>query len=192
MYAKTEKVLKKVANYDKIQALMERYIKEALEEAKIALSMDEIPIGAVIVRDGVIIGRGHNTTEHDHNPTSHAEMNAIKEASKFLGETLGFRRLTGCDMYVTMEPCSMCAGALVWARIENLYVATPDPKAGGCGSVLDITGEPRLNHHVNVVYLPDSELKTECQEIVREFFRKKRELQKEEKILKRLTEEELV
>lgn len=186
MYTKNLKI---VYIYVKIFERMEKYFREALSEAKKALEMDEIPVGAVIVWNGEIIGRGHNSTESDHNPTAHAEMNAIKEAGKYLGEKLGYRRLTGCDMYVTLEPCSMCAGALVWARIENLYIATADPKAGGCGSVLNITGEERLNHQVNVHYLPDSELKTECQEIIRNFFRKKRELQKEEKILKRISED---
>lgn len=169
---------------------MDKFFKEALKEAKIALSMGEIPVGCVIVKDGEIIAKGHNTTETDHNPTAHAEMNAIKEAGYLLGTTLGYRRLTGCDMYVTLEPCSMCAGALVWSRIENLYIGTADPKAGGCGSVLNITGEEKLNHHVNVFYLEDSDIKNECQEIIRGFFKEKRELQKVDKILKRNLEEE--
>lgn len=162
---------------------------EALKEAEIALSMDEIPVGCVIVRDGEIIARGHNTTESSHDPTAHAEINAIRSAGKLLGETLGYRRLTGCDMYVTMEPCSMCAGALVWARIENLYIGTPDPKAGGCGSVLDITNCEKLNHKVKVNYIEDIEIKNKCQEIIRNFFKEKRRLQKEEKILEKNSEE---
>ena len=168
---------------------MEKYFLEALKEAEIALNNDEIPVGCVIVREGEIIARGHNTTESMHDTTAHAEINAIREASKFLGESLGYRRLTGCDMYVTMEPCSMCAGALVWARIENVYIGTSDPKAGGCGSVLNIANCDKLNHQVNIHYLEDCEIKTRCQEIIRNFFKEKRKLQKEDKILRRNLEE---
>ena len=151
---------------------------EALEEAKKAKELGEIPVGAIIEKDGVIIGRGHNSTETDHDPTAHAEMNAIRMASGYLGETLGWRRLTGCNMYVTMEPCSMCAGALVWARIEKLYIGTPDPKAGACGSVYNIVQDERLNHRLEVFYEEDGPVKTECQEIIRSFFRELRSIQK--------------
>lgn len=168
---------------------MDKYMLEALKEAEIALSIDEIPVGCVIVKDGEIIARGHNTTESSHDPTAHAEINAIRSAGKILGETLGYRRLTGCDMYVTLEPCSMCAGALVWARIENLYIGTPDPKAGGCGSVLNVASCNKLNHKVNIHYLEESEIKFKCQEIIRNFFKEKRKLQKEEKIFKKISEE---
>lgn len=157
-------------------------MREALLEAKKALSKNEIPIGAIIVKDGVIIGRGHNTTESDHDTTAHAEMNAIREASKHLGETLGWRRLTGCDMYVTMEPCSMCAGALVWSRIENLYIGVKDPKAGGCGSVLNIIQEEKFNHHVNLIEIDDGPLKDECRDIIQGFFRDLRDKQKKAKL----------
>ena len=101
-------------------------MKEALKEAQKAAEMGEIPVGAVIVKDGEIISRGHNLTETTKDPTAHAEIIAIREASKVLG---GWR-LIGCDMYVTMEPCSMCAGALVWSRIEHLYIGADDPKTG--------------------------------------------------------------
>jgi len=161
---------------------MNKFMLEALNEARIALSLGEIPVGCVIVKDGEIIARGHNLTETNHDPTAHAEMNALREAGKYLGETKGWRRLTGCDMYVTMEPCSMCAGALVWARIETVYVGTLDPKAGGCGSVLDITGEPKLNHHVNVVLIDDEEISNECKSIIQNFFRDLRASQKNVKI----------
>ena len=113
---------------------------------------------------------------------SHAEMNAIREASKHLGETLGWRRLTGCDMYVTMEPCSMCAGALVWSRIENLYIGVRDPKAGGCGSVLNIIQEEKFNHHVNLIEIDDGPLKDECRDIIQGFFRDLRDKQKKAKL----------
>ena len=118
----------------------EQYMREALEEARKAAEIGEIPIGAVIVRDGSIIARGHNLTETEKDPTMHAEMVAIREAAKALG---GWR-LSGCSMFVTCEPCSMCAGALVWSRMEHLYVGTADPKAGACGSVLNVVDEPAL------------------------------------------------
>ena len=161
---------------------MEKFIEEALIEAKKALAKNEIPVGAIVVKDGIIIGRGHNTTESDHDTTAHAEMNAIREASKYLGDTLGWRRLTGCDMYVTMEPCSMCAGALVWSRIENLYIGVRDPKAGGCGSVLNIIQEEKFNHHVNLIELGDGPLKDECRNIIQNFFKDLREKQKKAKL----------
>lgn len=153
-------------------------MSEALKEAEKAKAKGEIPIGAVIEKDGEIIGRGHNLTETEKDPTAHAEIVAIRQAAKVLGETLGWRRLTGCNMYVTVEPCSMCAGAIVWARIEKLYIGTPDPKAGGCGSVFNIVREQKLNHQVEVFELEEGSLKTRCQEIVRDFFRELRDLKK--------------
>lgn len=141
----------------------------------------EIPIGAVIVKDGEIIGRGHNLTETEKDPTAHAEIVAIRQAGRKLGETLGWRRLTGCSMYVTVEPCSMCAGAIVWARIEKLYIGTMDPKAGGCGSVFNIVQEQKLNHQVEVFEIEEGSTKTRCQEIVRDFFRELRDLKKNTK-----------
>ena len=149
-------------------------MSEALEEAKKAKELGEIPIGAVIVKDGEIIGRGHNLTETSKDPTAHAEIVAIRQAAAVLRDTLGWRRLTGCSMYVTVEPCSMCAGALVWARIEKLYIGTMDPKAGGCGSVFNIVQEEKLNHYGEVYEIEEGPLKTECQEIVRDFFRQLR------------------
>lgn len=121
-------------------------MKEALKEAEIAGSLGEVPIGAVIVRDGEIIARGHNLTETTHDPTAHAEMIAIRQAA----EKLGGWRLPGCEMYVSCEPCTMCAGALVWSRMEKLTIATMDPKAGACGSVYDVVRDKRLNHCVEV------------------------------------------
>ena len=123
-----------------------KYMKEALREAEIAGSLGEVPIGAVIVRDGEIIARGHNLTETTHDPTAHAEMIAIRQAA----QKLGGWRLPGCEMYVTCEPCTMCAGALVWSRMEKLHIATMDPKAGACGSVYDVVRDRRLNHCVEV------------------------------------------
>lgn len=154
---------------------------EALKEAEKAKAIGEIPIGAVIEKDGEIIGRGHNMTETEKDPTAHAEIVAIRQAAKVLGETLGWRRLTGCNMYVTVEPCSMCAGAIVWSRIEKLYIGTMDPKAGGCGSVFNIVQEQKLNHQVEIFEIEEGSTKTRCQEIVRDFFRELRDLKKNTK-----------
>ncbi len=139
-------------------------MKAALKEAEKAAAMGEVPIGAVVVKDGIIIGRGHNKTETAKDPTAHAEMEAIRAASAALG---GWR-LLGCDMYVTAEPCSMCAGAIVWSRIENLYIGTMDPKAGACGSVFNIVQEDKLNHQVNVT---TGILQEECSRLLKDFFR---------------------
>lgn len=146
-------------------------MKEALKEAQKAAEMGEIPVGAVIVKDGEIISRGHNLTETTNDPTAHAEIIAIREASKVLG---GWR-LIGCDMYVTMEPCSMCAGALVWSRIEHLYIGADDPKTGACGSVFNIVQDDRLNHQIAV---DRGIMAEESSQLVREFFRNLRNKRK--------------
>ena len=145
----------------------EDYMRIALLEAQKAADAGEVPIGAVIVKDGVIVGRGHNTTETDKDPSCHAEMSAIRDAAK----TLGGWRLPGCDMYVTVEPCSMCAGAIVLARIECLFIGTEDPKAGACVSLFNITTDQRLNHQVE---LHTGLLKEECSAMLKDFFRKLR------------------
>lgn len=139
------------------------FMIEALKEAKKAEELGEIPIGAIIEKDGQIIGRGYNLTETTKDPTAHGEMIAIREAAKVLG---GWR-LIGCNMYVTVEPCAMCAGAIVWSRIKNLYIGTMDPKAGGCGSVFNIVQEEKLNHFVNI---ETGIMEEECREIIRNFF----------------------
>jgi tRNA(adenine34) deaminase len=153
---------------------MEKFMREALKEAKKAQNLLEVPIGAVVVKDGTIIGRGHNKTEHTKDPTTHAEMEAIRDAAKFLG---GWR-LIGCDLYVTAEPCAMCAGAIVWSRIENLYIGTMDSKAGACGSVFNIVQEEKLNHNVSV---HTGILQEECSLILKNFFKDLRKT-KEQKL----------
>lgn len=145
---------------------------EALREAELGKAAGEIPIGAVVVKDGRIVGRGHNLTETEKDPTAHAEMIAIREAAK----TLGGWRLFGCDMYVTIEPCAMCAGAIVWSRIDNLYIGAEDPKAGGCGSVFNIVQTPELNHQVNV---ERGLMEEECSNIIKDFFRELRRKNKQ-------------
>ncbi|MBR4410650.1 MAG: tRNA adenosine(34) deaminase TadA [Firmicutes bacterium] len=142
-------------------------MSEALKEAEKARALGEIPIGAVIVRDGEIIGRGHNLTETEKDPTAHAEMVAIREAAKALG---GWR-LTGCQMYVTVEPCCMCAGAAVWARIEKLYVGATEPKSGACGSLYNIVQDERLNHCMEV---ETGLMEDQCRHIMKSFFRERR------------------
>lgn len=153
---------------------MKKYMQEALEEAKKAASMGEIPIGAVIIKDGQIVGRGHNETETRKDPTAHAEMLAIRQAS----QTLGGWRLLGCEMYVTAEPCCMCAGAIVWSRIQKLYIGTMDPKAGACGSVFNIPQEEKLNHYVEI---ETGILQEECSCIMKDFFKQLRKKKSEEK-----------
>ena len=149
-------------------------MKEALAEAKKAAAAGEVPVGAVIVKDGEIIGRGHNETETAKDPTAHAEMIAIRQAAK----NLGGWRLTGCTMYVTTEPCSMCAGAIVWSRISRLFIGTMDPKSGACGSVFNIPQESRLNHFVEI---ETGLMQEECSSLMKDFFKKLRKRKLEEK-----------
>ena len=146
---------------------MKIYMKEALKEAEIAASEGEVPVGAVIVQDGEIIAKAHNMTEQSKDPTAHAEMLAIRQAS----QRLGGWRLPRCQMFVTAEPCSMCAGAIVWARIEKLYIGTMDPKAGACGSVFNIPQDKRLNHFVEI---ETGIMRDECSQILKDFFSKLR------------------
>lgn len=142
-------------------------MEEALQEARKAAAEGEVPIGAVIVREGEIIARAHNQTEQDKDPTAHAEMLAIRKAAEYLG---GWR-LIGCSMFVTTEPCSMCAGAIVWSRIEKLYIGTMDPKAGACGSLMNIPQDSRLNHYVEI---ETGLMREECAGLMKDFFRKLR------------------
>mgnify|MGYP000268300801 CR=1 FL=1 len=143
------------------------YMKEALKEAKKAYKKDETPVGAVIVKDGVVIARGHNEKELKNDPTLHAEISAIKKACKKLGTW----RLNDCDMYVTLEPCAMCAGAIIQSRVGRLFIGTSDPKAGAVGSVVDILGIDDFNHKVEVSY---GLLMEECSKILKDFFKELR------------------
>lgn len=164
MYLVFKMQLNSDIKYDKLMKCMEKFMLEALKEAEKARDKGEVPIGAVIVKDGVIIGRGHNLTESAKDPTAHAEILAIRQAAAALG---GWR-LFGSQMYVTAEPCAMCAGAIVWARIETLYIGTMDPKAGACGSVFNIPQEERLNHRVNI---HTGLMQEECCMILKDFFK---------------------
>lgn len=142
---------------------MEKYMIEALKEAAKAGDAGDVPIGCVIVKDDEIIGRGHNRVEADHDPSAHAEMLAIREAARATGR----ERLEGCRMYVTLEPCSMCAGAIVLARIEELVFGASDPKTGACGSLYDIVEDERLNHRVLV---RRGMMEQTCSQMIRDFF----------------------
>ena len=169
-----KKLLNTPENYDNIVKYMNKFMEEALKEASAAFLLGEVPIGAVIEKDGQIIARAHNLTETLKDPTAHAEILAIRQAAKALG---GWR-LNGCSLYVTIEPCSMCAGAMVWARINHLYIGAMDPKAGACGSVLQIPMCSKLNHHINV---ETGIMEEACSQIMREFFTRLRNRKKNSK-----------
>jgi tRNA(adenine34) deaminase len=139
----------------------------ALREATRAPEHEDIPVGAVVVSDGEVIGAGHNEREVRADPTAHAEMIALRDAAR----TLGSWRVLNSVVYVTLEPCAMCAGAIVLARIPRLVFGTVDPKAGAAGSVLDVLGEPRLNHHPQV---ESGLLAEECADLLRTFFASRR------------------
>ncbi len=145
----------------------EEWLRLALEEARSAGAAGDVPVGAVIVHDGVIIGRGQNRVERLRDPTAHAEMLAIREASA----SLGYERLAGATLYVTLEPCAMCAGAIVLARLERLVYGADDPKTGACGSLRDIVRDTRLNHQVAVTR---GVLAETCSGLLKEFFKAKR------------------
>ena len=124
----------------------QHFMEQALVLARAAEAAGEVPVGAVVVKDGKIIGSGFNRSITGHDPSAHAEMVAMREAAARLGNY----RLTGCDLFVTLEPCVMCAGAIVHARISRLVYGARDPKTGACGSVIDVFGDARLNHHTRV------------------------------------------
>ncbi|RKX60101.1 MAG: tRNA-specific adenosine deaminase [Thermodesulfobacteriota bacterium] len=144
------------------------YMKEALKEARIAFEEDEVPVGAVIVDpEGKIIGRGRNQIIKLNDPTAHAEILAIKDACKNLGNY----RLIKCKMYVTLEPCPMCAYAMVLARVEEVIIATTDEKTGACGSIYNIVRDTRLNHQIKI---KKGLFKEEAQKLLKDFFKSKR------------------
>ena len=145
-----------------------RWMTAAIDEARAALGSGDVPVGAVVVGpDGEVVGRGHNARERDHDPTAHAEVVALRAASVRLGRW----RLDGCTLVVTLEPCVMCAGATVLARVPRLVLGAWDPKAGACGSQWDVVRDRRLNHRVEVV---GGVLEDECGALLREFFEERR------------------
>ena len=143
------------------------WMQRALELARRALDSDDVPVGALVVHETRVIGRGYNQREKLHDPTAHAEMIALSAAAEYLGQW----RLDDCTLYVTLEPCTMCAGALVLARLPRLVYAATDPKAGACGSLFEITQDPRLNHRVETTA---GVLAEPAAELLREFFRNRR------------------
>ena len=149
----------------------EHYMKQALKEAEKAYKKLEVPVGAVIVKDGKIIARAHNQKETRPDTTTHAEILAIQKASKKLESW----RLIDCEMYVTLEPCSMCAGAMINSRIKKVYIGAMDEKTGAAGSVLNLFNDYTFNHKVEV---ENGVMKTECQEILKKFFKELRELKR--------------
>ena len=142
----------------------EKYMKEALKQAKKAYALEETPIGCVIVHEGKIIARGYNRRNTDKSPLAHAEISAIKKASKKLGDW----RLEDCTLYVTLEPCQMCAGAIVQARIPEVMIGCMNPKAGCAGSIYNLLQEPAFNHQVNLF---KGVLEEECSQMLKDFFR---------------------
>jgi tRNA(adenine34) deaminase len=156
---------------DDIVAQHQRFMMLALEQASVAASLGEVPVGAVIVKEGVVIASGHNRRELDNDPTAHAELLAIREAARALGDW----RLTGCTLYVTLEPCSMCAGSLVLARIDKCVFGCTDPKGGYCGTVGDLSKVSALNHHYDVV---QGVLAEACSEQLKNFFKTLRKRRK--------------
>ncbi len=154
-----------------IMSIHEKYMREALKQAKKALTLGEVPIGCVIVHEGRIIGRGYNRRNTDKNTLSHAEITAINRASKKIGDW----RLEGCTLYVTLEPCQMCAGAIIQARIPEVVMGCMNPKAGCGGSILNILEMPEFNHQASVTR---GVLEQECSSLLKEFFTRLRERNK--------------
>jgi tRNA(adenine34) deaminase len=146
----------------------ESYIQLALQQARLAAEAGEVPVGAIIVQEGEVIAAGQNFVLRTLDPTAHAEIVALRAAAQYLNNY----RLTGCELYTTLEPCSMCSGAIIHARIARLVYGTPDPKAGAAGSVLAVINHPQLNHQMEVT---TGILADECGELLRNFFRERRQ-----------------
>lgn len=144
-----------------------KFMKEALKEAQKSYKKEEIPVGAIIVKDGKIIARGHNLKETKTDPTKHAEIIAIQKACKRLQTW----RLSGCTMYVTLEPCSMCAGSLIQSRLDKVVIGTMDEKTGACGSVLNLLADYKFNH---IVQIETGIMQEECKKILQQFFKELR------------------
>lgn len=154
--------------------MKEQYMKEAIKEAKKAYKKLEVPVGAVIVKDGKIIARAHNLKETKYDTTKHAEILAIQRASRKLQSW----RLVDCEMYITLEPCTMCAGAIINSRIKRIYIGTMDEKTGAVGSKLNLFKDYTFNHNVEV---ETGIMKEECEEILKEFFKELRKMKSKKK-----------
>jgi tRNA(adenine34) deaminase len=149
--------------------LDQTYMQTALDLAGQAALVGEVPVGAIVVKDGVIVGRGYNAPISQHDPSAHAEIQAMRDAAN----TLGNYRLVGCTLYVTLEPCAMCSGAMQHARIARLVYGASDPKTGACGSVINLMAEPRLNHHTEV---SSGVMAAECGAVLSNFFASRRKI----------------
>jgi len=145
----------------------ETFMREALELARAAAATGEVPVGAVVVKDGAVVGRGYNRPVAGRDPTAHAEVTCLRDAA----ERIGNYRLADCVIYVTLEPCAMCAGAIMNARVSRLVYGAADPKSGACGSVVDLFAENRLNHHATVV---GGVMAEEAAKLLRDFFSARR------------------
>lgn len=145
----------------------QEYMQIALELAREAAEAGEVPVGALVVRDGEIVGRGYNAPISQHDPSAHAEIRALRDAARHISNY----RMVGCTLYVTLEPCAMCAGAIQHARIARLVFGATDPKTGACGSVVDLMAEARLNHHTEVV---GGVMAAECGKLLSDFFAARR------------------
>lgn len=150
-----------------MKSIDEKFMSLAIKEAEKSAALDEVPVGAIIVKDNRVIARGHNLREKSNDPTSHAEINAIRKACKKLGSW----RLEECTMYVTIEPCSMCAGTLLWTRIKRIVYGAPDLKGGALGSSFSLFEVKNINHHPEIV---GGILQEECGKMMSSFFKEKR------------------
>ena len=155
------------ARVAKVTGEVEKFMREALRQARRASRNQEVPVGAVVVQHGRVIARAHNRPRGLNDPTAHAEILALRRAARKLANY----RLNGCSLYVTIEPCAMCAGAIVHARLQRVVYGASDPKAGASGSVLKVLNHPKLNHQVEVL---SGVLKEECADVLRNFFRQRR------------------
>lgn len=166
-----------------ITNIHEKYMKEALKQAQKAFTLGEVPIGCVVVHEGKIIGRGYNRRNTDKSTLAHAEITAIRKASKYIGDW----RLEECSIYITLEPCQMCAGAIIQSRIDRVVVGCMNPKAGCAGSILNLLNVAEFNHQAE---LETGVLEEECSGLMKQFFQELRERKKKERILQQTQEPE--
>ncbi|MDR9847697.1 tRNA adenosine(34) deaminase TadA [Herbaspirillum huttiense] len=153
-----------------------RHMRAALDQANNAWALGEVPVGAVVVKDGVVIATGFNQPIGKHDPTAHAEIMALRRAA----EKLGNYRLPGCELYVTLEPCVMCSGAMMHARLARVVYGAADPKTGACGSVVNLFAQDKLNHHTELL---GGVMAEECGQLLKEFFAMRREQVKQQRLL---------
>lgn len=151
------------------------FMAQALEQAQNAWDLGEVPVGAVLVRDGQIVAVGCNQPIGAHDPTAHAEIMALRAAAQVMGNY----RLPGCDLYVTLEPCAMCAGAMMHARLSRIIFGASDPKTGACGSIINLFAQEKLNHHTEVV---SGVLAQQCSTLLKDFFVQRRQMQQNKSV----------